>query len=257
MRVQINRRRGRAGFGRAFTLVELLVVIGIIAILIAILLPMLNKAKLNAQRTVCLSNQRQLVICWRLYVEDNKGYMPYGNTDYDSVGGSGQRFHPWFLGRTYGNTERAIKDGSIYKYVKSIKIFKCPGDLGERLVSYGVNNFLNGQSSATWGPTVEKMSKVKHPTKTYVFIDEFDKRPDNFNRGSFIVQPLGTTPMLWVDYPGMHHGYASAISFLDGHAEVLVWDLHETKYILGPNSPVTNDKDLKKIQMLRGGPPVD
>jgi prepilin-type N-terminal cleavage/methylation domain-containing protein len=240
---------------RGFTLVELLVVIAIIALLIAILLPMLNKAKLNAQRTVCLSGQRQLVIAWRLYVDDNKGYMPYGNTD-ASFGSA--PYIPWFRGRDFGNTERAIKDGSIYKYMKSIKVYKCPGDLGERLVSYGVNNFLNGQSNSTgWGSTVEKMSKVRHHTKTYVLIDEYDKRPDNFNRGSFIVQPKGTSPAMWVDYPGMHHGYASAVSFLDGHAEVLVWDLHETKYILGPNTAVTNNKDLLKIQLLRGGPEVD
>jgi hypothetical protein len=64
-------------------------------------------------------------------------------------------------------------------------------------------------------------------------------------------------PYKWVDYPGMFHGYASVVSFLDGHAEVIVWDLHETKHILGPNTITLNDKDLLKIQLLRGGPEVD
>src|SRR2546423_1629386 len=64
-----------------FTLVELLVVIAIIAVLIAILLPVLSKAKLASQRTACLSNTRQLSIAFRMYTEDNKGYMPMGWPD--------------------------------------------------------------------------------------------------------------------------------------------------------------------------------
>src|SRR3954468_2579332 len=126
------RNRARASC-RGFTLVELLVVIAIIALLIAMLLPMLNKAKLNAQRTVCMSQIRQLTIAWRFYSEDNRGYLPYGNTE-ATVPGS--PFVPWFLGGNYGNTERAIVEGSVYKYLKSIKVYKCPGDGGDRLVSY-------------------------------------------------------------------------------------------------------------------------
>ena len=61
---------------RAFTLVELLVVIGIIALLIAMLLPVLSKAKENARAVACQSNQRQLATGFLLFAQDNKGQLP-------------------------------------------------------------------------------------------------------------------------------------------------------------------------------------
>src|SRR5437773_6472705 len=68
--------RNRICIRRAFTLVELLVVIGIIAILIGILLPALNKARAAANRAVCLSNIRQLGVGILMYCNDNHGWFP-------------------------------------------------------------------------------------------------------------------------------------------------------------------------------------
>src|SRR5262245_17683093 len=70
-------RSHRSCRGHGFTLVELLVVIGIIALLIAVLLPALTKAKAASRTTACLSNLRQMGSAWCIYISENKGHLPY------------------------------------------------------------------------------------------------------------------------------------------------------------------------------------
>jgi len=70
----------------AFTLVELLVVIGIIALLISVLLPALNKAKQQANLIDCESRLRQMGQAMGIYVAENNGFLPYGDIRYDPTG---------------------------------------------------------------------------------------------------------------------------------------------------------------------------
>jgi prepilin-type N-terminal cleavage/methylation domain-containing protein len=248
-----------------FTLVELLVVIGIIALLIAILLPTLKKAQLAAERTVCLSNQRQIAQAYNMYITDNQGYLPMGWPDAPTSGPKTvvgvYWFVPWFLGTQahpgpYGNTEAAIKSGCLYKYLNSIKVFHCAGDKGLRKVSYGINCYLNGEDY--FGGTVFKATKVKHHSRTFITIDEHDERGGDitgYNLGSFAIRPKPDNT--WVDKPGLFHQSASGISFLDGHADILVWVQPQTRRLFAGNDIPANPPytDIRKLQEVRGEMP--
>jgi prepilin-type N-terminal cleavage/methylation domain-containing protein/prepilin-type processing-associated H-X9-DG protein len=262
----VRRRAGRGGF----TLVELLVVIGIIALLISILMPALNKVKVQAQRTACMSNTRQLAMAWQMYSNDNKDFLPMNWPDGSNSGldPAPSKFVPWFVGKGRastlsppllkggGNNDEAIIRGAVYPYLKSIKVYKCPGDQGLRLVSYGVNCYLNGEA---FGDMVFKRAKVKHHSKTFILIDEYDFRngdADGYNLGAFALNPKPSNT--WVDYPGMFHQDASVIAFLDGHAEVIQWIVKTTRYITGNNTDASADtRDIRKLQGFRGGAAVD
>src|SRR3990172_8033711 len=84
-----------------FTLIELLVVITVIAILVAILIPVVNLARERGQRAVCLSNLRQLTLAWVAYADEHNSKLVCGSTFSLTIGGPGrQRLEGW-LGRAF------------------------------------------------------------------------------------------------------------------------------------------------------------
>ncbi len=114
-------------FRAAFTLVELLVVIGIIAILVAMLLPALNRARQAAQAASCLSNLRQCGIALAAYAADSQGYIP-GSINYRYKPGDGEQNAPWalFLLRPEagprGNQWQDLPGG----YLRNRMVLLCP-----------------------------------------------------------------------------------------------------------------------------------
>jgi len=123
-------KRGRV-FSNAFTLVELLVVITVIALLMGILIPVLNKARASAVSTACQANLRSIAYAFVMYLDDNRDIMP------EAV-----------IMPIEGVDKPAIMD-FLMRYLSEPKVFKCPADTKDHYyddcgTSYGYNAFLGG-----------------------------------------------------------------------------------------------------------------
>lgn len=154
---------------RAFTLVELLVVIGIIAVLIAILLPALSRAKDAANRTACSANLRQLVTSVIMYAQDSKDYMPNANDDNTTAwNGKGWLYDmttPAPAGVLSGKAppkpvtdknQEWAKHGTTYMYLKTMKVFHCPVDAPpwNRGVAHPLTTYLMNWACGGFGGAV-------------------------------------------------------------------------------------------------------
>jgi len=122
---------------RAFTLVELLVVIAIIAILAALLLPALSRAKREAQRTQCSSNQHQIGLGWLMYVSDNNDSYPWIRGWAAAGGQQGNLTSDAGVAAAFGITNSST-NRVLNKYVPNVSTWQCPSDKGEGI--YQVNN---------------------------------------------------------------------------------------------------------------------
>jgi prepilin-type N-terminal cleavage/methylation domain-containing protein len=235
------RRRYRGGF----TLVELLIVIGIIALLISILLPALNKAREDAKRVRCLSNQRQLVMAWQMYAADNKGHICSSNTPaFSALGPDGKG---WWYWAAAGNTLDCLYNGKLWPYVKSYDVYKCPNDRIMYTHTYSINGYLAGENN----DRIFTTGAVKKSYATFVFIEELDPRGYEIN--SFMVNHYPSNS--WNDVPGNMHVNAGIISFADGHA--IIWPFSDPRTYTNPQIAMStpNDPDLRQIQTWYGTGP--
>jgi len=230
---------------RAFTLVELLVVIGIIAILIAMLLPAINRARENARRVRCLSNMRQLTIAWLSYAQNNKGKLCGANTR-----------DPWDWVQG-GDTLDSLKQGVLWPYINNDEVFHCPNDRIDWRRNYSINSWLNGEGPPAPNETklATNIAQLKYPSHTFVFIEELDWR--GFLQNSFMVMPYTGTAGSggWVDIPAPMHDRVGLLAFADGHAQVWMWTDRSTWTLTNFNQAVPNYNDLQDLQGWRGHAP--
>jgi prepilin-type N-terminal cleavage/methylation domain-containing protein/prepilin-type processing-associated H-X9-DG protein len=216
---------------RGFTLVELLIVIGIIAGLAAIVLSVFSHAREGGRKTTCQSNQKQILAALSMYLQDSDGRFPLG-IQVTSV--SPLDIGTWF--------------DSLLPYTKDQRVFQCPSDntlIAETWpsfpVSYSANNtnlMLSGQTGHGARPPLH-LSQVRSPSTT-VFISDAATQtsltPPYVTTSStekencwYLLAPddspsLGIAtdnPDSTVGGPSLRHSGMSNVGFIDGHVKAM------------------------------------
>jgi prepilin-type processing-associated H-X9-DG protein/prepilin-type N-terminal cleavage/methylation domain-containing protein len=253
----------------AFTLVELLVVIAVIAILAALLLPALTRAKAKAQNIACMNNLKQLQCCAHQYGGDNRDDNPPNNS-VASFSGTPSGGDTWSFLRSFSwlpDVDAAaeydpsnIIQGALFQYNTSLPIYHCPSDHSTlvnttqlRWRTYNLSLSVNGATELAPSDFADipiyqwKLeSDIMNPAGVFFFMDESENTIEDSNFGCPTIG--GWDDGYWWDSPTDRHSQAANLSFADGHVEHWKWVMPKVSNQAG--SPVADGEwpDFRRIQ---------
>ena len=257
---------------RGFTLVELLVVIAIIALLMAILMPALNRARELGRRTVCLGNLNQLALAWIMYTDTNAGNLVRGIGGDDIWGPNPRGDEDMMIEKSWvgkvnpdiskRDQEVQVRDGALWDYCKNEKAFRCPAGKVNHMLTYAIADSMNGfdqpntKAEQVWCSNRGDISK---PNERLVFIDIGEALWEGGIIHSYHVSYTDPEWIVSADIPPaglppIRHRDGATVSFADAHSVYWKWN-EETADIardtsLNPPDTAAGFEDL--YQMQRG-----
>lgn len=257
----------------AFTLIEVLVVVAIIALLVAILLPSLSRAREVSRRTICLHNTKMLGQCWQVYQVENKGALIGGVAAMNSAGQPldevdrtwlSRNPPSWVWGCTYDPPAqpvpaqiRSLQKGALFKYARHVDIYHCPSTQKTEIRTYSTNWGVSGQRPGgdidIWqGRAAWKIDQLKPPGRRMVFIDDY---PDDWD-AIWTVTPWYL--QFWNNIAA-RHDMGNTMGFGDGHSEHWRWTdprtiLYARQEWGSPQPAIQADnRDIRRLQMASWG----
>ena len=268
MIMKASRTWGHAPKTNGFTLIELVVVIATVGVLAMLLLPALASTHPDSQVFQCLNNQRQIILGWQMYAEDNSDLLPPNDYPFASAyatAANKNQLKNWVVGTmtsvfdATAKSELVDTNSLLSPYVTNSFVYHCPADnisiSGHNNVrSYSMNSavgtiwngyfasgitlgspvqggWLSGSSfnaNQTTWMTYGKMSSFTRPSPANTWVI-IDENPNTINDGSFASSALATSGNTYlIDYASGLHGGAGGLAFADGHSIIHKWQDRRT-----------------------------
>lgn len=239
---------------RGFTLIELLVVVSIIAMLMSLLMPSLRQAREAAKRTVCASNERQLLIAYFMYKDENQDQIARADT--------------FYTGRSWALTgpmsalmsPKEVTGGSLWPFLggapgltgSAMALYKCPDDDRNTLLSWpdgadmGACTYYRSYSipEVLGDPTkggISNFSSIRYQ-RQLVFVEEAD--PRGANVGGWSIHRA------WDDWPANFHHGGNTLGYVDGHVDYYTFRDVATTQITWFGTPAGNSDDYVFFQTI-------
>jgi prepilin-type N-terminal cleavage/methylation domain-containing protein/prepilin-type processing-associated H-X9-DG protein len=249
-----------------FTLVELLVVISIIALLMAVLLPALAKARTQAKRITCLSGMRQLVLGWVAYAENNDGKLVNGGqlplpatpaeiaraepmwcTSFNTNADPGLDWCWTNLSDcggtilSYEQRVEKLKKGALFRYCPNVKSYRCPEADKNMHRTYDIIESMNAQWGRppyhAEGDVAKRLGQIKKSKDRIVFLEERRLSGDTFIF-PYTTGDTSAAPAYWDgDWPNVMHGSGANFGFADGHADYHAWQCRSSLDLSKDSAP--------------------